>query len=41
MKKAEYVETGIDIEAVVDPKTYGRIRDLLPEDQREPDHEEF
>ena len=41
VKKAEYVETGIDIEAVVDPKTYGRIRDLLPEDQREPDHEEF
>jgi GTP-binding protein HflX len=41
VKKAEYVETGIDIEAVVDQKTYGRIRDLLPEDQREPDHEEF
>ena len=32
---------GIDIEAVVDPKIYGRIRDLLPEDQREPEHEEF
>ena len=41
VKKAEYVETGIDIEAVVDQKTYGRIRHLLPEDQREPDHEEF
>ncbi len=41
VKKAEYVETGIDIEAVVDQKTYGRIRDLLPEDQREPQHEEF
>ncbi|MBQ4577942.1 MAG: GTPase HflX [Clostridia bacterium] len=41
VKKAEYVETGIEIEAVVDPKTYGRIRDLLPEDQREPEHEEF
>ena len=41
VKKAEYVETGIDIEAVVDQKTYGRIRDLLPEDQREPEHEEF
>ena len=41
MKKAEYVENGIDIEAVVDQKTYGRIRDLLPEDQREPEHEEF
>ena len=41
VKKAEYVETGIDIEAVVDPKVYGRIRHLLPEDQREPDHEEF
>ena len=41
VKKAEYVETGIAIEAVVDPKTYGRIRDLLPEDQREPEHEEF
>jgi hypothetical protein len=25
----------------VDQKTYGRIRDLLPEDQREPQHEEF
>ena len=41
VKKAEYVEEGIAIEAVVDPKTYGRIRDLLPESQREPDHEEF
>ena len=41
VKKAEYVETGIEIEAVVDQKTYGRIRDLLPEDQREPQHEEF
>ena len=41
VKKAEYVETGIEIEAVVDPKIYGRIRDLLPEDQREPEHEEF
>ena len=41
VKKAEYVETGIEIEAVVDPKVYGRIRDLLPEDQREPEHEEF
>ncbi|MBR5537973.1 MAG: GTPase HflX [Clostridia bacterium] len=41
VKKAEYVEEGIAIEAVVDPKTYGRIRDLLPEDQREPEHEEF
>lgn len=41
VKKAEYVETGIDIEAVVDQKTYGRIRHLLPEDQREPEHEEF
>ena len=41
VKKAEYVETGIEIEAVVDQKTYGRIRDLLPEDQREPEHEEF
>ena len=41
VKKAEYVENGIDIEAVVDQKTYGRIRHLLPEDQREPDHEEF
>ena len=41
VKKAEYVENGIDIEAVVDQKTYGRIRDLLPEDQREPEHEEF
>ena len=41
VKKAEYVETGIEIEAVVDQKTYGRIRDLLPEDQREPLHEEF
>lgn len=41
VKKAEYVENGIEIEAVVDQKTYGRIRDLLPEDQREPRHEEF
>ena len=41
VKKAEYVETGIEIEAVVDQKTYGRIRDLLPEAQREPQHEEF
>ena len=41
VKKAEYVETGIDIEAVVDQKTYGRIRHLLPEDQRDPEHEEF
>ncbi len=41
VKKAEYVESGIDIEAVVDPKTYGRIRELLPEDQREPEDEEF
>ncbi len=41
VKTAEYVEDGIAIEAVVDPKVYGRIRDLLPEDQREPDHEEF
>ena len=41
VKKAEYVENGIDIEAVVDQKTYGRIRHLLPEDQWEPDHEEF
>ena len=41
VKKAEYVETGIEIEAVVDPKVYGRIRHLLPEDQREPEHEEF
>ena len=41
VKKAEYVETGIDIEAVVDQKTYGRIRHLLPEDQRDPGHEEF
>ena len=41
VKKAEYVEEGIAIEAVVDPKTYGRIRDLLPEDQREPQNEEF
>ena len=41
VKKAEYVETGIDIEVVVDQKTYGRIRHLLPEDQREPEHEEF
>ena len=41
VKKAEYVETGIDIEAVVDQKTYGRIRYLLPEDQRDPEHEDF
>ena len=41
VKKAEYVEIGIDIEAVVDQKTYGRIRHLLPEDQRDPEHEEF
>ena len=41
VKKAEYVETGIDIEAVVDQKTYGRIRHLLPEDQRDPEHEDF
>ena len=41
VKKADYVENGIDIEAVVDRKTYGRIRELLPQDQREPDYEEF
>ena len=41
VKKADYVENGIDIEAVVDRKTYGRIRELLPQDQREPDHEVF
>ncbi len=41
VKKADYVENGIDIEAVVDQKTYGRIRDLLPESQREPEDEEF
>ena len=34
VKKADYVENGIDIEAVVDRKTYGRIRELLPQDQR-------
>ena len=41
VKKADYVENGIDIEAVVDRKTSGRIRELLPQDQREPDHEVF
>ena len=40
-KLADYVENGVDIEAVVDCETYGRIRELLPQDQREPDYEEF
>lgn len=41
VKKADYVENGIEIEAVVDACAYGRIREYLPEDQREPENEEF
>ena len=39
--KAEYAENGIAIQAVVDPRAYGRIRDYLPEDQREPEDEVY
>ena len=34
VKKAAYVPEGIDVEAVVDERTYGRIRAYLTE----PDH---
>lgn len=40
VRRAEYVESGIDIEAVVDDKVFGRIQEVLPPEQRR-QHEEF
>ena len=41
VRRADFAEDGIHMEVTVDRKTYGRIRDLLPENEREPEDDEF
>ena len=41
VRRADFAEDGIHMEVTVDRKTYGRIRDLLPESEREPEDDEF
>ena len=40
VRRADYVETGIHVEAVVDEKVFGRLQEVLPPEQRRK-HEEF
>ncbi len=40
VRRADYVETGIHVDAVVDEKVFGRLQEVLPPEQRRK-HEEF